>query len=262
MDAADRILALLAVDPRALPVGALVGARLAPLLWLAPWLGGRALPVVVRGPLLLALTVALTPHALRAAPAALPAPLAPALVAEAVRGVVYAFALALPFHAAEWAGRLADLWRGAQGAALVEPDTGETTGPLGLFYRAGTVALFVGLGGHLAAFEGLVDGLATVPPGSALRADSVAAVALGAARLAADALGLAVAVAAPAAVAVVLSEVALGLLARAAPQIPMYFAGLPLRAAAGLAALALAAAVAWPRIADALAGALARAPTP
>ncbi|MCB9636641.1 MAG: flagellar biosynthetic protein FliR, partial [Sandaracinus sp.] len=67
--------------------------------------------------------------------------------------------------------------------------------------------------------------------------------ALGAARLTGSALAFAVAIAAPAGVAIVLVETALGLVARSAPQIPVFFAGMPLRATVGLAAALLGLAV-------------------
>ena len=60
---------------------------------------------------------------------------------------------------------------------------------------------------------------------------------MGSLRLVADALAFATALTAPAAVAIVVVEVALGLVARATPQIPVFFARMPLRAAVGLGAV-------------------------
>ncbi|MEM1415377.1 MAG: flagellar biosynthetic protein FliR, partial [Myxococcota bacterium] len=50
----------------------------------------------------------------------------------------------------------------------------------------------------------------------------------------------------------VLVEASLGLVARAAPQVPVFFAGMPLRAAAGLAGALLALAALGGRLAPAL----------
>lgn len=220
-----------------LSVGVLVGARIAPLAWLAPWLAMRATPAVVRGALTLALTVALGPLALATAPERVPSGVVLLALAarEIVLGTVFAVACAVPLYALDWAGRLVDTWRGAS------PLGGrEQTAPLGTLYVLLGVALFAGLGGYRLAFGAFAQGLLAAPVGDPALGGSVAAVALGVGRLVASALGFAVALAAPAGVAIVVVETALGLLGRAAPQMPVFFAGMPLRAAVGLGAALLA----------------------
>lgn len=226
---------------RAIVVGALVAARVAPLTLLAPWLALRAAPAVLRTAIMLALTVALVPLALRSAPDIPANGVTVALLAvrEALVGATFALATALPLYALDWAGRLVDTWRGASLAEVINPHTGERTSPVGDLYLLMGVVLFLLLGGHRLALMAFADGLATVPIGSVGIGAGVEEVALGAARLAGSALAFAAALAAPAAAAIVLVEVALGLVARAAPQIPVFFAGMPLRAAAGLAAALL-----------------------
>jgi len=63
-------------------------------------------------------------------------------------------------------------------------------------------------------------------------------------------LTLAVSFAAPALLALVVSDVALGLVARSAPQIPVHFAGMPLRSAVGIAALLLSLALLVPHLGE------------
>jgi flagellar biosynthetic protein FliR len=67
-------------------------------------------------------------------------------------------------------------------------------------------------------------------------------------RWVAAALSLTVAVAAPAALGLVLMELTLGLLGRTAQQIPLHFAGMPLRAALGLVGLLLTLGVLVPHL--------------
>lgn len=226
---------------RAVAVGALVAARVAPLTILAPWLSMRAAPAVLRTGLILALTVALAPLALESAPAIPPGGLTIAMLAarEALVGATFAVASALPLYALDWAGRLVDTWRGASLAEVINPYSGERTSPIGDLYLLMGVVLFVLLGGHRLAIAAFAEGLETVPVGSLAMGGGVEDVAFGAARLAGSALAFAAALAAPAAAAIVLVEVALGLVARAAPQVPVFFAGMPLRAAVGIAAALL-----------------------
>jgi type III secretory pathway component EscT len=240
----DRLVAELGGEDailRWLVVGALVAARVAPLTIFAPWLALRSTPPVLRAALIVALTVSLTPIAIESAPAIAPGGLELALlsVREALVGTTFALATALPLYALDWAGRLVDTWRGASLAEVINPHTGERTSPIGDLYLLMGVVLFLSLGGHRVAIEAFAGALETIPVGTGDVAGGAETVAMGALRLFGNALAFAAALAAPAAAAIVLVEAALGLVARAAPQIPVFFAGMPLRAAVGIAAALL-----------------------
>lgn len=226
--------------------GALLAARLGPLTVLAPWLALRAAPGPLQAALMLALTIALFPIA--AAAPYTPPPNALAYVAATLRetliGLAFALAAALPLHALEWAGRLVDTWRGAGFADVIAPFTGERTSPLGQLTMFAGVVLFLSLGGHRVALEAFAEGLRLAPIGAPLAAPSMQAFAIETLRLASAALALSVAIAGPAAVTLLALEVGFGLIGRAAPQMPVFFAAMPLRAAAGLAAFWLGLAIA------------------
>lgn len=227
---------------RVLAAGGLVAARVGPLTVLAPWIALRSAPATVRSALILALTVAFVPLALETAPVidTTPSLWAFALMREAVIGLLFAFAAALPFFALDWAGRVTDIWRGASLSEVLAPATGDRTSPLGELYLFTGIVLFLTLGGHRFALDVFADSLVFAPIGGVTAVTSFGDVALGAARLSAVALTFAAALAAPAAVCIVLVELSLGLIARAAPQVPVFFAGMPLRAATGLAAALVA----------------------
>ena len=87
-----------------------------------------------------------------------------------------------------------------------------------------------------------------LPPGAPLSSADLASFGMGVARIVIASLTLALSFAAPAMVSLLISEVALGLTARAAPQIPIHFAGMPLRAAVGVAALLLSVSVLLPHL--------------
>lgn len=224
-------------------VGVLVAARVLPLTVLAPWLALRETPAVVRSGIIVALTAALAPLAFASAPASVggaSGALLPWLAArEALVGTVFALAASLPLYALDWAGQLVDIWRGASLAQVLAPLTGDRSTPLGTLYLLLGVAVFTVLGGHRLAIAAFATGLRVAPVGVATIGAGWSAAAFGAARLSAGALAFALAVAAPAGVTLIVVEAALGLVARAAPQVPVYFAGMPLRAAVAIAALLL-----------------------
>jgi len=237
---------------------ALVLARVAPLGFLAPWIALRDAPVLVRTATMLALTAAMAPLAAASAHA-LPIgafAFGVAVLREVSTGTLFAVAAALPFWALDWTGRLIDTWRGASLAEVLAPPTGENTSPLGTLYLLLGVVIFLALGGHRLALEAFVEGLSNAPVGAPVAVHGLGQAVLGSVRLSADALAFAVALAAPAAVSLVLVEIALGLIARAAPQVPVFFAGMPLRAGVGLAAALLGLAIVVGRLPDAFRDAL------
>jgi len=239
------------LDPsgRILSVALLVAARLAPMTVLTPWIALRGTPVLLRAALLVGLTVAMTPVVLPSAPAP-PGDLftlAVMVVREGALGTVFALAVAIPFYALDFAGRLVDAMRGASQSETALPG-GDRSSPLGALHLLFGTALFLALGGHRLALAALGDTWIAIPPGSSLPAMTVGALALGAARIVVASLTLAVAFAAPAATALVVVEIALGLIARTAPVIPMHFAGIPARAALGIGATLLALSVLMPHL--------------
>jgi type III secretory pathway component EscT len=220
---------------------ALVAARLAPVTVAAPWLALRNVAPSVRAGVVLLLTAAFTPVALAhtATPALSGLSLAAFMLREAMVGLAFAFATAVPFYALDIGGHLVDIHRGASMSEVFAPPTGERTSPLGDAHLLLGVALFTTLGGHRLALELLASSFEVIPLGAAVDFGQTG-FALGVARLFAYAMAFGLGVAAPASLCIVLVEITLGLLARAAPSVPVFFAGMPLRAAVGLGGVLLA----------------------
>ena len=126
--------------------------------------------------------------------------------------------------------------------------TAEPSPPLGDLHLLLGSVLFLALGGHRLVIAALGEGLVDLPPGAAIAPAGLLALALGAARIVTHALTLAAAFAAPAAVALLALEVLLGIAGRAAPSMPVHVAAMPLRAAAGLAAVLLGLSVLVPHL--------------
>jgi type III secretory pathway component EscT len=225
---------------RLLTALALVAARLAPITVAAPWLALRDVAASVRAAVVLLLTAAFAPIALaHAAPSsAAGLDLALSMLREAMVGLVFAFATAVPFYALDAGGRLVDVYRGASMAEVIAPPTGERTSPLGDAHLLLGVTLFTTLGGHRLALELLARSFEVIPLGAAVDFGRTG-FALGAARLFAYGMAFGLGVAAPAALCIVLVEITLGLLGRAAPGVPVFFAGMPLRAAVGIVGVLL-----------------------
>jgi flagellar biosynthesis protein FliR len=239
---------------------ALVLARVLGLSWTAPalatpGLGGRfrlvlaavlsALVLPVIGP-----SVAVAPVPAAAAAAGWAA-LGRVCVVEGLIGAALGFSAALIVAGARQAGEVVGLQAGLAPAALFDPEAGDDLTPLGHLYGLVALAVFLALDGPLVLVAALVESYRVLPAGTLIQtlSEETARQAFG--RLGA-ALELVVRAAAPTALALALAGIALGLLGRAAPSLPLVAMSLPARfllglvlVVVGLAALTATMATAW-----------------
>jgi flagellar biosynthetic protein FliR len=221
----------------ALGVGA---ARAIPIVWSIPAFGGQHVPAQVRMGLGLALSALCLPQVVAQLPDGGSVAFWMLLLAREIAvGVTVGFVAGCLFRAAEAAGRLVDTLRGANLAEVLSPATEGRSSPLGDISLLLAVLIFLELGGvgrvALAlgrSYEAVPLTVGASPSGLAAGAQLVV---LASAKLIEGAVGLA----APAIVAMLLADVALGAVARLAPQIPVYFAGMPLKALAGVGVVLL-----------------------
>lgn len=224
----------LRADLSQLVVFLLVFCRVGGVLALAPVIGSQRVPVRIKAALALAVSLAL-------APCAGPAPgcrdtIAVALAAgsEVVLGLAIGFGARLIFSAIQIAGEMADAQSAFGFAGIVAPDTGERNSVIGQLQTAVATLIFLGADGHHVVLYGLGASLTAVPlgvgPGNCAPVFTAAAVVL---------LASSVRIAAPVVGAVVLADLALGLLTRAAPQMNLLAIGFPVKLAVGLVATLL-----------------------
>jgi type III secretory pathway component EscT len=206
-------------------------ARTVPLIWLVPPLGGARLPALARvafGLLLAALAApTLAAGAGRAGLGQGGAWLVAVLARELVVGFGLGLVVSFAFRAAETAGRLADVLRGASLAEVLVPTSEERASPLGALYGLLAALVFVELGGVPRVLEALFASYRAVPLGGGLPPATLRAAASVVVVASARLLEASVALAAPVVVALWLTDLALGMVARVAPQVPVYFVGLP-----------------------------------
>jgi flagellar biosynthetic protein FliR len=213
---------------------ALGAARVSPVIWMVAPLGGPRLPATVRIGFALLLALVASP-ALVAGPgggalAELSAPhFALLLAREVFVGLCLGMVASAAFRAAEVAGRLGDTLRGANVAEILVPTTEERASPLGVLYLLLATLVFLHIGGVTRLVEALLASYETLPIGGGLGAPAARRAALVVVLASAKVIAAGLALAAPVIVALWLTDLALGLIARAAPSVPVYFLGLPLK---------------------------------
>ena len=215
---------------------ALLALRIGGLLLVAPVFSARSVPMQVRAALLVLLTVLLIPVAAGradAAPAVTPATMA----AETLVGFAVGLGAAVFIGASELAGDYLAMQTGLSNSSLLDPMNQSPVPTLGQFAQLFTVTLFLSLDGHVLMLDALTASAEAVPLGGAVAFEHGvgALVALGG-----ELFSIGLRFAAPVVVAVMISNLALGILSKAAPQFNVLMVAFPVQIGVGLVTLGLA----------------------
>ena len=163
-----------------------------------------------------------------------------ACLGEVIVGAGLGWSAGLIIAGARQAGEVVGAQAGLSAAALFDPEVGDELTPLGHLYGLIALGVFLSLDGPLMLVRVLIESYDAMPVGELGLTLETAEAAFG---RVGQALALAVRAAAPPAIALTLAGVALGLIGRAAPSLPLATMTLPVRYALGLA-LAMLGAVA------------------
>ncbi|MDX2185051.1 MAG: flagellar biosynthetic protein FliR [Gemmatimonadaceae bacterium] len=211
----------------------LVFCRVTGLMLLAPTFSAKQVPAQVKVILTVLFTLLVWPVARAAAPGALTLTAAMVL-GDVMIGMVLGLAVALILGAAEMAGEVIGMQAGLSGAASIDPVTFTQTPTMGTFIRLLTLTLLLSMDLHLVLLDGLAASLKAVPLGTPL------AIGAGAKAMANSAGALfvsALQIAAPVIVSVLVLNVSLGLMTKAAPQLQVMSIAFPVQTGLGLVVL-------------------------
>lgn len=211
--------------------------RISGLLLVAPVFGANVVPPRVKMAFAVMLTIIVAP--LAPPPAGLePLSAAGLLVAleQVLVGIVIGFVVQLLFDVLVMAGQTIAMTMGLGFATLVDPSRGGTTPVLSQFFLIMGLLLFLALDGHLALIGVLVDSFRFAPVGeSVLTRDGLWLVAGWGGRI--FEYGLMIAL--PAVVALLVVNLAMGVVSRAAPQLNLFAVGFPVAMLFGFVVLLL-----------------------
>lgn len=211
-------------------------ARILGVLAAAPPFSNPALPMRIRLLLGLALAVAVSP-AVQPAPAIDPASALGLLVfaQQVLIGLAIGFSMRLVFSAIDLAGETISLQMGLGFASSYDPQTAGQTAVVSEFLGLLATLVFLSINGHLMIVATLAGTFQALPIGSVPAAGSWWALASSAAIIFSAGLLLAL----PIVVALLITNIALAVLSRAAPQLNLMAIGFPLTIGLGFAALAV-----------------------
>jgi len=214
----------------------LVLARVTPLFVVAPLFSSRQVPVRVRTIVACALAVGLAPvalHGQRVPDDALA--LGALIVKELFVGLAFALSLGLLFAAVSTAGAFLDMLVGFSFGSILDPLTGNQSGVLTQLYGLVALAVFVAIDGVSWIVAGLARTYDLVP---LTAAPNVRALAGGVLQTFTTIFSSALQVAAPVLLAVVITDVAFGVVTRVVPQLNVFAVGFPVKVVVGMLVVA------------------------
>ena len=211
--------------------------RILALLAAAPMFAHRSVPRRVRIGLALLLTLLVAP-ALPAYPAVSPFSAEGVLlvVQQVLVGGALGLAVHIAFAAVGLAGDMVGLQMGLSFAAFVDPVNAEQSPIIGSFLTMTLMLVFLAINGHLLIVAALVDSFTTVPPTiTGVRWVDAWRIAETGASLFVQGLTVAL----PVIGAMLLTNLAFGILTRTAPQLNLFAVGFPVTLIVGLLVLLL-----------------------
>jgi flagellar biosynthetic protein FliR len=210
----------------------LVLARVTPLFFLAPLFSSPMIPPRVRGIIAVGMSVGLAPIALHGQHVPGDALSLAGLTVEGLLvGFGFAFGLAALLAAVESAGAFADIAAGFSFGGMIDPVDGNQAGVLSQFYSLVGTLIFLVIGGDAWVLRGLGRSFELVPLTSAPRISSLVG---GAEQVFGAIFFSALEIAAPIVIALLITDVAFGVVSRVVPQLSVFAIGFPAKVTVSL----------------------------
>ncbi|MHB1570917.1 MAG: flagellar biosynthetic protein FliR [Solirubrobacteraceae bacterium] len=205
----------------------LVLGRVAPMFILAPVFSSTILPPKVKSVVAVGLAIGLTPLAVHGLRVPTDVLTVTGLLAEQVLiGLAFSFAVGSVLYAVQAAGGLGDMLSGFSFGSLVDPINGNQGGVLTSLYGLIGMAMFLAIGGDGWMLRGLALTFRRMPvTGFA----SISGIAGGAEQAFGAVFIGAVEVAAPVMLAMVVTDIAFGMVSKVVPQVNVFGVGFALK---------------------------------
>ena len=210
-----------------LPVIALLMARIGGLVTFVPFFSSSTIPAKTRIFLAAGITLVVLPFAGETvtAPADLGS-LVVGMTGELLIGMVMGLIVSIVFSGLQLAGLIIDQQMGIGMAQVFDPLFDEETSVLSQFYFWLAMVIFLSIRGHILLVGALVKSLKTIPPGQFVVSEDVV---MSLTNILQVSFVIAIQIAAPLVVAIFLTTLAMGFVARTVPQLNILSVGFSIR---------------------------------
>lgn len=206
--------------------------RISIVLFLLPFFGGESIPKTVKAALVLVMSAALWPQL------SFPGEMFPGtgtgiflmILGEVILGLILGLLVNFLFGAVQFGGQIIGFQMGFAMVNVVDPITGTSNAVTAHFLYMCTMLTFLVLNGHLALINAVGMSFEYIPPGGLLLNPEIASHIFNFSNLM---FTLAIKIAAPVMAALFLVDLALALIARAAPQMHVLVLGFPIKISVG-----------------------------
>lgn len=217
-------------------------ARIVPIIAVSPFLGGKILPDTMKLGFGVALVPIFFPYLLSHASGPIPLDIhfIFLLVKEALVGMTLGFLASVPFYFATDAGTLIDHQRGSQSLQVTDPSTQIQASPFGLLFNNILIASFFSIGGIFLFFEAVFASYEIIPadqffnPAFFTLKNPLWTLVF---KLFTSMLTISMQLAAPSLIALLMSDLFLGIANRMAPEVQISFLLWSLKAYVGIGVL-------------------------
>lgn len=219
-------------------------ARMIPIVMLAPFFGAK-MPAPIKMGLAISITIILLPHMAVKSRTMLDFNnlYIGYFLKELFVGFILAFLVSVPFYIALSAGSLIDFLRGSSSLQVTDPSSQEQTSPIGILYNYMLIVIFYNLNGPFIFFDSVIQSYNIIPPDAFLNPLFFSMhiplweMIIG---ILTKVIALSIQLSAPCLLAILMTEVFLGIANRLAPQVQISFLGMSLKSLIGLAILCAA----------------------
>jgi flagellar biosynthetic protein FliR len=223
-----------------------ISVRITGLMLFAPFFGSMSVPPQVKAAFVVAFSILLYP-VLSPRMSTLQLSHWPVLVfGELLIGAAIGIATNLVFDAVQMAGEVLSMQMGLSLASLLDPQTQADSTVMAQFHQTIAILIFLRLDVHLWLLHAIGRSFLVLPPDSMHLSGAFT---MTAARAGGKVFALGLQMAAPVFSATLLTDIVLGLLGKASPQMPLMLLGPPLKTLLGLGLL-FAALKYWPAMLD------------
>ncbi|WP_110953257.1 flagellar biosynthetic protein FliR [Anaerosinus massiliensis] len=218
----------------------LVLTRISGIFIISPFLGSANIPGVIRISASVAISFVLFPLVSLQNGMVIPETLIGYIIVictELFIGWMIGFIASLVFHGIRMAGQILDMQVGFAMVNVLDPTTGQQIPLIGSFKYNLAIIIFLVTNSHHLLLTGLFDSFQLVPILSNPFAPSITKLVID---MVAATFTIAIKISLPVLVAIILTDVALGILARTMPQMNIFVVGIPAKIFIGLFVLAFA----------------------
>ena len=221
-----------------------IGVRLTGMMLFAPFFGSVAIPPRVKAMLVIALTALLYPAVSAHIPTVTISQWPMIVFGELMVGIALGIATNIVFDGVQMAGSILSVQTGYSLVNILDPQTRVESTVVAQFHQTIAMLIFLRLEVHLWILRALAHSFDYLPPSSGHFGAGFAVAAM---QAGASVFAIGIQIAAPVLSATLLSDIALGLLGKASPQLPLMLLGPAIKSILGLVIL-ISALKYWPNL--------------